>query len=56
MSFASASASGGIHVSQPVIVIIAVVAIIGVLAIFGYRSPDRAPGEETKAQRDRIEN
>jgi hypothetical protein len=47
---------GGFHLSAIVMVIIAVVAVLAVVAILGWRAPDRAPGEETKAQRDRIED
>jgi hypothetical protein len=39
-----------------VLAIIAVVAIVGVLAIIGWRSPDRSPGADTKAERERIED
>jgi hypothetical protein len=46
----------GIDVSTSIIVIVAVVAVLGGLAIFGYKSPDRSPGADTKKQRERIED
>ncbi|HSQ99927.1 MAG TPA: hypothetical protein VLM36_08420 [Sphingomicrobium sp.] len=47
---------GGVHISTTVILIVVVVAVLGALAIFGWRSPDRSPGAETKAERERIED
>jgi hypothetical protein len=49
-------AIGGFHVSTTVIVIIVIVALLGALAILGWRSPDRSPGADSKAQRDRVED
>jgi hypothetical protein len=37
-------------------IIVIVIAVLGAVAIFGWRSPDRSPGEESKAQRDRIDD
>ncbi len=47
---------GGVHISTTIILIIVVVAVLGALAIFGWRSPDRSPGVDTKAERERIED
>jgi hypothetical protein len=56
-AFAPARATGGgLPLSPTVLAIIAVVAIVGVLAIIGWRSPDRSPGADTKAERERIED
>jgi hypothetical protein len=52
----SASTGGGFHASATIVVIVAVVAVLGILAIFGWRAPDRSPGADTKAQRERIDN
>ena len=47
---------GGYHLSTPAIVIIVVLVVIGVVGILGWRAPDRSPGVEEKAERDRIED
>jgi len=47
---------GGFHVSTSVIVVVLVLAVVAVLAIIGWRAPDRSPGADTKAQRERIED
>ena len=60
MSFASVGlaapphSGGGFQVSTTVIVV--VLAVLAVLAIIGWRAPDRSPGADTKAQRERIED
>jgi hypothetical protein len=62
MSFASIGlaappqAGGGVHVSTSVIIIVLVFAVVAVLVIIGWRAPDRSPGADTKAQRERIED
>jgi hypothetical protein len=53
---APAQTTGGFHVSTIVIVIVLIVAVVSALAIIGWREPDRSPGVDTKAQRDRIED
>jgi hypothetical protein len=47
---------GGVHVSTTVIVLVVVLAVVGGLAILGYRSPDRSPGADMKAERERIDD
>ena len=47
--------SGGLDWSMVEIAVL-VIGLLAVLAILGWRSPDRSPGADTKAQRDRIEN
>ncbi len=37
-------------------IVVLVIGALAVLAILGWRSPDRSPGADTKAQRDRIED
>jgi hypothetical protein len=62
MSFALAGlaapphSAGGFHVSTSVIIVVLVLAVVAVLAIIGWRAPDRSPGADTKAQRERIED
>ena len=62
MSFASVGLAappqsvGGFQVSTTVIVVVLVLAVLAVLAIIGWRAPDRSPGADTKAQRERIED
>jgi heme/copper-type cytochrome/quinol oxidase subunit 2 len=46
----------GFHVSTMIIVIVVVVAVLAIFAIFGWRAPDRSPGADTKAERDRIDD
>lgn len=48
--------TGGFHVSGTVAGIVVIVALVGILAIVGWRAPDRSPGAETKAERERIED
>jgi len=49
----SASGSGGFfHLSSATLIIVVVVAVLGGLAIFGWRSPDRSPHEEERAERE----
>jgi hypothetical protein len=38
------------------LVLVAVIAVIAIVAIIGWRAPDRSPGADTKAQRERIED
>jgi len=45
----------GWHPSS-LLVIVAVIAVIAIVAIIGWRAPDRSPGADTKAQRERIED
>ena len=47
--------TGGFDWSAIEIVVI-VIGLLAALAILGWRSPDRSPGADTKAQRDRIED
>ncbi len=47
---------GGFQVSTTLVVVVVVIAVLGVLAIIGWRAPDRSPGADTKAQRERIED
>jgi hypothetical protein len=47
---------GGFQASTTVIVVVIVLAVLAVLAIIGWRAPDRSPGADTKAQRERIED
>jgi hypothetical protein len=62
MTFASVGlaapphSGGGFEVSSTVIVVVLVLAVLAVLAIIGWRAPDRSPGADTKAQRERIED
>ena len=51
----TAEATGGFDWSVIEIVVL-VIGVLAVLAILGWRSPDRSPGADTKAQRDRIED
>ena len=37
-------------------IVVLVIGVLAVLAILGWRSPDRSPGADSKAQRDRIED
>ena len=37
-------------------IIIAIVAVVAVLGIIGWRAPDRSPGVDQKAERDRVED
>ena len=46
----------GFEMPSALVIIVLVIAVLGGLAIFGYRSPDRPPGADTKAERDRIED
>lgn len=48
--------AGGFQVSTTVIVVVLALAVLAVLAIIGWRAPDRSPGADTKAQRERIED
>lgn len=50
------SVSGGFHSPTTVIVIVLVIAVVGGLAILGWRSPDRSPGADSKAERDRVDD
>ena len=43
-------------VSTTLIVIIVIVAVLGGLAILGWRSPDRPPRADEKAERDRVDD
>jgi hypothetical protein len=52
----AASRTGGFPVSTAVIVIIVLVAVLGALAVLGWRAPDRSPGADTQAERERIED
>ena len=57
MMFAPARVSyGGFHVSNTIIVIVAVIAVLGMIGILGWRAPDRSPGADTEAERERIED
>jgi hypothetical protein len=56
MMLAPAPVTTGIHVSTPLIVIVVVLAVIAIVAILGWRAPDRSPGADTKAERERIED
>ena len=57
MMFAPARVvAGGIHLSTTLLIIIAVLVVVAVLAVLGWRAPDRSPGADTKAQRERIED
>jgi hypothetical protein len=62
MSFALAGLAapprsvGGFQVSTSVVIVVLVLAVVAVLAIIGWRAPDRSPGADTKAQRERIED
>jgi hypothetical protein len=51
-----APASGTFGISTTVLVIILIVAVVAVLAILGWRAPDRSPGADTKAERERIDD
>ena len=42
--------------STTTIVIVLVVVAVSVTVALAFRAPDRAPGEETAADRERIEN
>ena len=44
-----------IHLSMGQIVILAVAAV-ALVAIVGWRAPDRSPGSDQKAQRERVED
>ena len=55
MMFVPAARTGGFDWSVMEIVVL-VIGVLAVLAILGWRSPDRSPGADTKAQRDRIED
>jgi hypothetical protein len=46
----------GFHLSTTALVIVAVVAIIGLIAALGFRAPDRSPGIDDKAERERIDD
>ena len=37
-------------------IIIGVVAVLALIGIIGWRAPDRSPGEDGAADRERIEN
>ena len=43
-------------VSTTLIVIIVIVAVLGGLTILGWRSPDRPPHADEKAERDRVDD
>jgi hypothetical protein len=47
------SVGGGFHVSTTTLVIIVVVVVLGGIAIIGWRSPDRSPGAEERAEREK---
>lgn len=42
--------------STQIIIIVLLVAVIGVILALGWRSPDRSPGADTQAERERIED
>lgn len=42
--------------STQAIIIVLIVAAIGVIVAIGWRSPDRSPGIDTEAERERIED
>jgi uncharacterized membrane protein len=44
------------HPSITLLIIVGVIAVIAVLAILGWRAPDRSPGADTQAERQRIED
>lgn len=46
----------GFHVSFTVVAIVVVLALVGIVVILGWRAPDRSPGAETKAERERIDD
>jgi hypothetical protein len=50
------TAGGGFHLSSSTMIIIAIVVVLGALAIWGFRAPDRTPGSDDKAERDRIDD
>ena len=51
-----AANTSGFHLSTTAIAIIVVLVVVGVIGILGWRAPDRSPGIEEEAQRDRIED
>ena len=42
--------------STQLIIIVLLVALVGVVVALGWRSPDRSPGVDTKAERERIDD
>jgi len=42
--------------STTTMIIVLVVAAISIAVALGFRAPDRAPGEEQAAERERIDN
>ena len=42
--------------STQTVIIVLLVAVIGAIVALGWRSPDRSPGIDTKAERERIED
>jgi hypothetical protein len=42
--------------STQLVIIVLLVAVIGGIVALGWRSPDRSPGADTKAERERIED
>lgn len=44
------------HFPTAVVVIVLILAVLGGLAILGWRSPDRSPGADSKAERDRVDD
>jgi hypothetical protein len=55
--FAPPSSNGSpFALSTSAILIVLALAAIGIVAIIGWRSPDRSPGADDKAERDRIDD
>ena len=51
-------ASGGssFNLSTTIIVILVLVLVIGIVGIIGFRAPDRSPGADEQAERERIDD
>jgi hypothetical protein len=49
-------AAPGFHISGTLAVIVIILAVLGAFAILGWRAPDRSPGLDSKAERERIDD
>ena len=48
----SGAGSGGFHLSEKTLLIVAIVVVLGALAIWGFRAPDRSPPDDDNPRID----